>query len=119
MGRRLRRAYNAGRSGRNCEQAGRAVRLAFAPLPACPRLRKSGTQRLGMLATFNKIMNLCLVAAFSVMLIGVIRTRWTKRYDIKPSEIHPDLEAGEELLRDALKEDAHRDTETAIDDEPR
>ena len=72
-----------------------------------------------MLATFNKIMNLCLVAAFSVMLIGVIRTRWTQRYDIKPSEIHPDLEAGEELLRDALKEDAHANTETAIDDEPR
>ena len=83
-----------------------------------PQPRKSGTQRPSMLATFNKVMNLCLVAAFSVVLIGVIRTRWTRRYDIKPSEIHPDLEAGEELLRDALNEDAHRDTEPAIEDEP-
>ena len=73
-----------------------------------------------MPATFNKILNLCLVAAFSVMLIGIVRARRTRRYDIKPSEIHPDLEAGEELLRDALKEGAHRGAESAPDDdEPR
>ncbi|HEY3785824.1 MAG TPA: hypothetical protein VGL55_11130 [Steroidobacteraceae bacterium] len=47
---------------------------------------------------------MCLGVAFTVLLIGLIRTWRTQRYDIQASEIHPDLQAGEDLLRDALEE---------------
>ena len=49
---------------------------------------------------------------FTIVLIGVIRTRRARRYDIKPSEIHPDLAAGEDLLSDAMKEQerVHKDS---------
>jgi len=52
------------------------------------------------------------LGVFTIVLIGVIRTRRARRYDIKPSEIHPDLAAGEDLLSDAMKEQerVHKDS---------
>ncbi|MGH8137399.1 MAG: hypothetical protein ACREVV_04280 [Steroidobacteraceae bacterium] len=48
----------------------------------------------------------------------MIRTWRTQRYDIEASEIHPDLQAGEDLLRDALSETRRTDRDPAQDDNP-
>jgi hypothetical protein len=46
----------------------------------------------------------CLLGVFVAILIGLIRTRRTKNYDVSTSEVHPDLEASEDLLRDVMPE---------------
>ena len=47
------------------------------------------------------------------ILIGLIRTRRIKNYDISASEVHPDLEAGEESLRDVMQESSRLDKRPA------
>jgi hypothetical protein len=51
------------------------------------------------------IANLCVGAVLVVVLIALIRARRSRdHHKISVAEIHPDLAAGEELVRDALDE---------------
>jgi hypothetical protein len=50
------------------------------------------------------IVSLCVGTALLLALIASIRARRSAHHDISASEIHPDLAAGEDLVRDALAE---------------
>ena len=51
------------------------------------------------------ILNLCVAAILTVVLVALMRARYARRnHEISVAEIHPDLAAGEELVRDALDE---------------
>ena len=52
----------------------------------------------------NVIASLSLGAALAVAIAYALRSRRTPYHEISPSEIHPDLAAGEDLLHDALHE---------------
>jgi hypothetical protein len=51
------------------------------------------------------ILNLCVGAILTVVLVALMRARRARQnHDISVAEIHPDLAAGEDLVRDALAE---------------
>ena len=50
------------------------------------------------------IVNLCGGTVLLLALIASIRARRSSHHDISSSEIHPDLAAGEDLVRDVLAE---------------
>jgi hypothetical protein len=50
------------------------------------------------------IVNLCVGTALLLALIASIRARRSAHHDVSASEIHPDLAAGEDLVRDVLAE---------------
>jgi hypothetical protein len=55
------------------------------------------------------IVNLCVGTALLLALIAAIRARRSAHLDIEASEIHPDLAAGEDLVRDVLSENQRMD----------
>jgi hypothetical protein len=55
------------------------------------------------------IINLCVGTALLLALIASIRARRSAHHDIAASEIHPDLAAGEALVREVLAENQRMD----------
>jgi hypothetical protein len=53
---------------------------------------------------FDRVLTFLMIAAAIALAVSVIRGRRVAYRDIKPSEINPELAAGEELLRDVLRE---------------
>jgi hypothetical protein len=54
----------------------------------------------------ERLLNIFFGIIAALILVSVIRSRWVQRrgmHDIQPSEISPDLTAGQELLDDALR----------------
>jgi hypothetical protein len=55
------------------------------------------------------IVNLCVGTALLLALIASLRARRSARLDIAAPEIHPDLAAGEDLVRDVQAENQRMD----------